>query len=62
MRDSGRTTTAKAVQQRRRRGRVLAYRGQDEVWRFPVFQFADGTVRADVTDVLRSLAGLPPSD
>jgi hypothetical protein len=58
---AGRHTTAAAIHQRRRRGRLLGAR-VDGRWRYAQFQFERGRVRDDVETLLRLVTCRWPAD
>ncbi|MBO9521852.1 MAG: hypothetical protein J7518_09965 [Nocardioidaceae bacterium] len=58
---AGRHTTAAAIHQRRRRGRLLGAR-VDGRWRYAPFQFEQGQVRDDVETLLRLVTCRWPAD
>lgn len=47
------------VHDRIKRGSVLAMQTSDNVWVYPVFQFADRRIRPDLAPVLRTFRGQP---
>jgi hypothetical protein len=51
-RHRGRRVTKQAIDDRRRRGTLLALQTSDHVWVYPVWQFADAEVRPEVSRLL----------
>lgn len=55
----GSAVSKQAVEARRERRSILALRTSDGRWVYPVFQFADGSVRKDLATVLHTLGESP---
>ena len=54
------SVTKQAVDDRRRKGSILALRTSDGMWVYPAFQFDDGRIHPDLLPAMRALKDSPP--